>query len=183
MTEYTDLLFTTDEYHNIGPFRFPIFHDLTPGELKAISAIDKASATTQLASMELARKISRQEGISAKEALDVLAQASEPKNEELVYKYLPELAALSEQATDDIEILCQYGTVLMQLRGEVKLPGSDEYIKTPDWTAAQTDKIHRGMLTAMRAFVLWERDGWPTSGEQGGKDTPPTTTPKVKSST
>lgn len=182
MAKYTSLLFTTEQYHEIGPFRFPIFKDLTPGEIKAISAIEKASAQVNLGSMELARKIAKENGITNKQALEVLSNASAPENEELIYSYLPELTKLNEAAEDDIDTLVKYATVLMQYRGEVKLPGESEYIKTSDWTTEDTESVHRGVLQSMRQFILWERDGWPESEGAVGNE-PATTTPKVKTST
>jgi hypothetical protein len=182
MAKYTGVLFTAEQYHEIGPFRFPIFKDLTPGEIKAISAIEKASAQVQLGSMELARKIAKENSITNKQALEVLSNASAPENEELIYSYLPELTKLNEAAEDDIDTLVKYGTVLMQYRGEVKLPGEDAYTKTTDWTTEDTEGVHRGVLEAMRQFILWERDGWPNSEGTVGNE-PATTTPKAKTST
>ena len=182
MAKYTSLLFTTEQYHEIGPFRFPIFKDLTPGEIKAISAIEKASAQVNLGSMELARKIAKENGITNKQALEVLSNASAPENEELIYSYLPELTKLNEAAEDDIDTLVKYATVLMQYRGEVKLPGESEYTKTSDWTTEDTESVHRGVLQAMRQFILWERDGWPELEGTVGNE-PATMIRKAKTST
>jgi hypothetical protein len=182
MAKYTNLLFTTEQYHEIGPFRFPIFKDLTPGEFKAISAIEKASAQIHLGSMELAKKIGKENDITTKQALAVLSNASDPENEELIYNYLPELTKLKESSEDDIDTLVKYATVLMQYRGEVKLLGESEYAKTADWTTEDTESVHRGVLEAMRQFILWERDGWPEAEGVVGNE-PATTTPKVKTST
>lgn len=184
MAKYSGLLFTTEQYHEIGPFRFPIYKDLSPGEIKAITKIEKTTAAVQLKSMELAKKIAKEQGITNKAALELLANASDPENEELIYSYLDDLQKLNDSVEDDIIKLTQYGTLLMQFRGEVKLPGSDEYVKTPDWVEEDTEGVHRGVLEAMRQFILWERDGWPdpaAAEKEGNVQTP--ATQKAKTST
>ena len=43
MSQYTGLLFSADEYWPIGPFRFPIYKDLVPGEAKGIEALAESN--------------------------------------------------------------------------------------------------------------------------------------------
>ena len=40
MSKYASLLFSPTEYHEIAPFRFPIYRDLVPGEAKGIEGDD-----------------------------------------------------------------------------------------------------------------------------------------------
>lgn len=186
MAKYANLLFSAEEYYKIGPFRFPVYNDMTPGEVKAINAIEKTLSQSRLDSMELARKIAKENNMSNKEALDILANASDPNNEDIIYSYLPELTKINEAAEDDIDTLVKYCTVLMIHRGEVKLPNETEYQQTRDWTEEDTERVHRSVLQKMRQFIFWERDGWPAKEadlEEPVGNEPVTTIPKVKRST
>jgi hypothetical protein len=167
MAKYDGLLFAPDQYHEI-----------------AVVKIEKQSAEIQLKTMDLARKIATAEGIKPKEAMNILANASDEKNEDIIYKYLSELQALNDSAEEDIDKLISYATTLMQFRGQVKLTPDGAWEPTPDWAPEDTTKIHRKLLEEMRQFIIWERDGWPEDhpeGEVGNEPAAPT--PKVKTST
>jgi len=184
MAKYDGLLFAPEQYYEIGPFRFPVYKDLNPAEIKAVNKIEKQSAEIQLKTMDLARKIAKEENVTAKVAMNMLANASAPENEDIVYKYLDELQKLNDSAEDEIDKLSRYATTLMQFRGEVKLTADGEWQATTDWTAEDTSKIHRKLLEQMQQFILWERDGWPEDRPEGAVGNESAAqTPKAKTST
>ena len=53
MSKYS-ILFEAERFHEIGPFRFPVYEDLTPGEAKRIEAMNKLQSKSTYKSMRLA---------------------------------------------------------------------------------------------------------------------------------
>ena len=165
MSKYASLLFTTEEYHYIGPFRFPVFHDLLPGEAEQIELISKRQVKSSFKSLKLAKKIADAKGITPEAAMDLLGKVSEEENKHLLFDYAEELEAMQD---DDVSVIKQqkgFVTPFMAARGETKLPGTDEWVQTSDWNEADTNKTPQKLLGDIFTFIIWERDGWPTSEE------------------
>ena len=94
MSQYTGLLFSADEYWPIGPFRFPIYKDLVPGEAKGIEALAREQSKGTYASLKLAQRIAQDKKIPVKEAVELMSNANEQDNQELLFAYAEELEAL-----------------------------------------------------------------------------------------
>lgn len=185
MSKYS-ILFEADRFHEIGPFRFPIFEDLTPGEAKGIEALAKAQAKSTYRSMRLAKRIAADRGIEVKDALDILSEIGDEKHEKILFEYVEDIEALSEDSISATEQKIQYVTLFMKFRGEVKFPGEDIWTKTSDWTEEDTEAIlSKKVLDEIFQMILWERDGWPTETktESEGKEPVAVTPRRTRTST
>lgn len=163
MTKYQGILFHTDDYHIIGPFRFPIMKALLPGEVKGMKAHEKLAAQGSYEFMKLAKKIAKEKEIEPKEAMRMLREASDKDN--LIYEYIEEISTLNEKMPDETAQLLAFATLAMQFRGEVKLTPEAEYIRTPDWTLEDSEQIPMSMQRDIAQFLNWEANGWPTNYE------------------
>jgi len=161
------LLFPVDQYHEIGPFRFPIHNDLIPAEVTKIAAIEKVFTKGTYESMKLAKRIAKDRGITNKEAVALLQNPNEESNEGVVYDYIDEIQALNEAQGDNIAKLQAYALMLLQFRGQVKSPETGNWESTEDWNLEDTANIPTKLLNSMFDFIMWERDGWPTPGTEG----------------
>lgn len=166
MSKYATLLFAPEKYHEIGPFRFPVYHDLVPGEAKGIEVISRKQSRSTFASIKLAQRIAQDKGISTKDAINLLGNTTED-NQELLYDYAPELEELQKDSVGAIEQQIAFVTLFMQYRAEVKLPKSKEWQRTEDWTEADTEAMPSKTLEAIFRLIGWERDGWPEPDEAG----------------
>lgn len=176
MSKYASLLFAPEEYHEIGPFRFPIHKHLTPGESRTIEEITRKQTKSAFKSIKLAQRIGQDKGITTKAAMQLLENADKDENEDLLYDYVDELEKLQEAGVGPTEQKVSWVTPFMQYRGEVKLPPEGDWKQTSDWTEADTEKMPPQLLDEVFQLILWERDGWPTPGEEGnapeGEETP-----------
>ena len=170
MSKYTGLLFTADEYWPIGPFRFPIYKDLVPGEAKGIEAVARQQSRSTYASLKLAQRIAKDKDIPVKEAVELMSNANEEDNQELLYYYAEELEGLTNAGVSQVEQMADFATLCLRYRGEVKLPKQKDWKKTDDWTAEDTNQIPTKILQQIYEFVLWERDGWPEDKGEEGND-------------
>lgn len=176
MTEsrYTSLLFNTTEYHHIGPFRFPIYKDLLPGEAKAIEATNRAHAKDSFQSLKLVRTIAKKRGIKPSEAVALLGKLGESDNNELVFEFADELEENQRTGVSLVEQQAAMVTVFMQYRAEASFPASPEtWQKTTDWNERDTDMMPTKMMQEIVNFITWERDGWPKSGATEGNEPAP----------
>jgi hypothetical protein len=175
MSKYASLLFSPEEYHQIGPFRFPIYHDLVPGEAKGIEALGRKQSKSTFRSVKIAQRIAKDKGISVKEAIDLLSNSASD-DQELLYDYVNELEELQRDSIGAVEQQISFVTLFMQYRGEAKLPRSREWQKLDDWTEADTEAIPTKMMEDIFELITWERDGWPSSegndSEQEGSSPP-----------
>lgn len=169
MSKYASLLFSPEEYHEIGPFRFPIYHDLVPGESKKIEEITRRQSKSTFRSIKLAQRIARDKGISTKEAVALLSDANSKDNEDLLYDYADELEDLQTSGVGAVEQQVEFVTLFMRYRAEVKLPGSETWQAVSDWSEEDTDKMPSKLLEDVFTFILWERDGWPKDGAEGNE--------------
>jgi hypothetical protein len=172
MSKYASLLFSPEKYHEIGPFRFPIYHDLVPGEAKGIEAISRQQSRSTFSSIKLAQRIAKDKGISTKEAIDLLGSTSE-ENQELLYDYATELEELQRNAVGAVETQIAFVTLFMRYRAEVKLPKAKDWQRLEDWSEDDTEAMPNKLLEDVFRLISWERDGWPepeTEGKQEAKE-------------
>lgn len=160
MSKYASLLFSPEEYHEIGPFRFPVYHDLVPGEAKGIETISRKQSRSTFASIKLAQRIAKDKGISTKEAVELLGNTDED-NQDLLYDYAPELEELQRNSVGAVEQQVAFVTLFMQHRAEVKLPREKEWKRVSDWVEADTEAMPSKIMEDVFQLISWERDGWP----------------------
>lgn len=161
MSKYASLLFSPEEYHVIGPFRFPVYHDLVPGEAKGIEAVGRKQSKSTFRSIKLAQRISKDKGISTKEAINLLSDISE-ENQDLIYDYASELEEMQRDSAGAVEQQVALVTLFMRYRGEAKLPKSKDWQKLDDWTEEDTEAIPTRLMEEIFKLLTWERDGWPS---------------------
>lgn len=162
-SKYSQLLFKADEYVNIGPFRFPIFNDLTPGEARKIEELRKRNTEMLKATLQLAKKIAEEKGISTGKAYELLGNitAASGEDKELVYGYIDEMQRINDAQPSDLDDLAEYCTVVIQMRGELQdtsKPGL-QYIPLSDWTREDTDGVPRATLREIQDYMIREMNG------------------------
>lgn len=163
MSKYS-ILFEADKFHTIGPFRFPVFEDLTPGESRGMETINKRQSKNTYKSMKLAQKIARENKLKIKDALDVLGNIARESNQEYLFKYAEDVEELTNDALSELELKIEYVTIFMRCRGQAKLPPSTDWTAAPDWTSADTEALTSKRLNQIYDLITWERDGWPQEG-------------------
>lgn len=166
MSKYASLLFAPEKYHEIGPFRFPIYNDLVPGEAKGVEAISRKQSRSTFASIKLAQRIAKDKEITTKEAIDLLGNTGED-NQEILYDYASELEEMQRSSIGAIEQQVAFVTLFMQYRAEVKLPKAKDWQKIPDWTEADTEAMPTKLMEEVFQMITWERDGWPEPETEG----------------
>lgn len=164
MSKYASLLFSPEEYHEIGPFRFPIYHDLVPGEAKGIEEISRKQSRSTFKSIKLAQRVAKDRGISTKEAIDLLGNASD--DESLIYDYATELEDLQREGVGAVEQQVAFVTVFMKYRAEARLPKSKEWQQLSDWATEDTEAMPTKLMEDVFRLISWERDGWPVEGNE-----------------
>ena len=165
MSKYASLLFSPEEYHEIGPFRFPIYGDLVPGEAKGMEELTRSTSQNTFKSIRVAKSIAERKGITTKEAVQLLAEIGTGDTEEMVYEYAQELEELGANQFSEVEIQISFVTLFMQYRGEVQLNGKKKWEKTSDWQMEDTESMPKKMMEEIFQLVTWERDGWPKPGK------------------
>lgn len=173
MSKYASLLFPVDTYHEVGPFRFPIYKDLVPGEARKIEAIARKQSKSTFTSIKLAQRIARDHNITTKEAIDLISSKSDDGND-ILYNYADELQELQQNTVGAVEQQIEFVTLFMQYRGEVKLPESDSWSKIADWTMEDTEAMPQKLMEEVFRVILWERDGWPEDAEGNAEPSPET---------
>jgi hypothetical protein len=174
MSKYASLLFPAETFHTIGPFRFPIYKDLVPGEARKIEEIARQQSKSTFSSIKLAQRIAKDHNITTKEAIDLISSPGEDSSD-ILYDYVDELEELQRYTVSAVDQQVQFVTLFLQYRGEVKLPESDTWAPTADWTAEDTEAMPTKLMEEIFRLILWERDGWPTAE---GNDQAPPETPK-----
>ena len=177
MSKYS-ILFEAERFHEIGPFRFPVYEDLTPGEAKGAEQLNKRQSKSTYKSMRLAQKVAHDRKITLKEALVLLGNLADEENQDLFFKYAEEVEALSEDSLTLTEQKIAFVSLFMKFRGETKLPPSSTWTKTKDWEEADTESMPTKLLDGVFNLFMWERDGWPVEGNESEEVTKP---PKQKS--
>ena len=165
MSKYASLLFTPEEYHEITPFRFPIYHDLVPGEAKGIEALSRAQSKSTFKSLKVAQRIAKAKGIPTKEAVELLSNIGEGDGE-MVYEFAEELEELQNDASGTVKTQVAFVTLFMQYRAEAQINGKKKWEKLDDWTAEDTEAMPNAIMQQIFEFITWERDGWPQEGKK-----------------
>lgn len=165
MSKYS-ILFEAEKYYLIGPFRFPIFEDLTPGESRGMELINKRQSKNTYKSMKLAQKIAKDNKMKIREALDVLSNIATENNQEYLFKYADDVEELTNESLSELELKVEYVTIFMRYRGQVKLPPSEEWQPTTDWSTEDTEALTSKRLNEIFNLITWERDGWPQEGNE-----------------
>lgn len=160
MSKYASLLFPPDRYHEIGPFRFPVYEDLVPGEARGFEQLSKKQSRHTFNSIKLAQRIARDKGITTKEAVELLADTSEDK-QDIFYEYAADLDELQQLSMTQSEQKVTLATLIIQYRGEVRVSKGDKWQKLEDWTEVDTEKVPGKILDQIMQFMNWEKDGWP----------------------
>lgn len=182
MSKYASLLFSPEKYHEIGPFRFPIYNDLVPGEAKGIEELSRKQSKSTFRSIKLAQRIAKDKGITTKEAVDLLSQAGEEANQDLLYDYASDLEELQKDTIGAVAQQVAFVTLFMRYRGEAKLPGADDWAKLPDWSEADTEAMPSKVMEDVFSLLLWERDGWPEPDAGNAPEAEPEFSPPRKKS-
>lgn len=165
MSKYASILFSPEKYHEIGPFRFPVYNDLVPGEAKGIEALSRKQSRSTFASIKLAQRIAKDKEITTKEAIELLSNTGED-NQEVLYDYATELEEMQRNSIGAVEQQVAFVTLFMQHRAEVKLPKAKDWERIPDWSEADTEAMPTKLMEEVFQLITWERDGWP---EPAGK--------------
>ncbi len=172
MSKYASLLFAPDKYHEIGPFRFPIYNDLVPGESKGIEEITRKQSKSTFRSIKLAQRIAKDRGVSTKEALEILSQAGDEENQDILYDYASELEELQRENVGATEQQIAFVTLFMRYRGEAKLPRAKDWSKLEDWSEGDTEAMPTKLMHDVFRLITWERDGWPEPKAEGNDPEP-----------
>lgn len=171
MSKYSSILFGAESYEEIGPFRFPVWGELAPGEIRAIEELTRKETQSTFYSLKLAHKIATQENISEDEALKILGNLGDEKYKHYVYEYAEDLDLIQGASMTDLAKKIEYVSIFMKFRGEVKLTPDSEYIKTRDWTVNDTERIPGDMLQSIYDFCIRERDAKVTpEGDEAKKE-------------
>ena len=166
MSKYASLLFQPEKYHEIGPFRFPVYNDLVPGEAKVMDEITRENSQNTFKSISIAKKIASSKGISTKEAVELLSTIGQSEDtEDFVYEFAQELEDLNTGGLSDVELKITFVTLFMKYRGEVQLNGKKKWEKTDDWATDDTEAMPTSLMNDIHEFIMWERDGWPKPGK------------------
>lgn len=166
MSKYASLLFAPTEYHEIGPFRFPIYHDLVPGESRGIENISRQQSKSTFASIKLAQRIAKDKGITTKEAVELLSNTTD-ENQDLLYDYAADLEDLQKNSIGAVEQQIAFVTLFMQYRAEIRLPEDESWKRTDDWTESDTEAMPQKLMEDIFRLISWERDGWPQPESEG----------------
>lgn len=166
MSKYASLLFPVEEYYEIGPFRFPVYKDLVPGEAKGIENLSRKQSRSTFASIKLAQRIAKDKGVSTKEAVELLGNTTED-NQDILYDYASELEELQRNTVGAVEQQVAFVTLFMQYRAEVKLPRAKDWQRVEDWTEADTEAMPSKLMEDVFRLIGWERDGWPKPEAEG----------------
>ena len=174
MSKYASLLFSPDKFYEIGPFRFPIYNDLNPGEIEEIDKANRRQSKNAFKSIKLAQRIAADKGCTVKEAVEMLKNADENGVEDIMYSYGEELEELQDTNLSPVIQQVMYVTVFMQYRGQIRTP-EGEWKDCPDWTEDDTRRTPGKLLAKIFDLILWERDGWPPEGAEGNEPAQETT--------
>lgn len=163
MSRYSKLFFQEKEYHEILPFRFPIYKDLVAGEAEGVEDIARKQAQNTYSLLKIAKSVAKKRKISVKEALDLLSNTD--SDNEVLYEHAEELAEIQKESSTATEQQIEMVTLFLRYRGEVC--EDDSWTETRDWTREDTLQIPNKMLNDIFMFINWERNGWPEEDSQG----------------
>ena len=157
MSKYSKIFFGQKKYHDIQPFRFPIYNDLVAGEIEGIEALARKQASNTYALLKIAKDVAQKQDIPVQDALDALSDVD--SNQELLFEYVDELALIQTQGQSVSEMKIETVTFFMRYRAELK--ERNKWVQVPDWEMDDTREMPRRLLDDIYDFVDWERNGWP----------------------
>jgi|TARA_B100001564_G_C20634527_1_gene669017 hypothetical protein len=157
MSKYSKIFFGQKKYHDIQPFRFPIYNDLVAGEIEGIEALARKQASNTYALLKIAKDVAQKQDIPVQDALDALSDVD--SNQELLFEYVDELALIQTQGQSVSEMKIETVTLFMRYRAELK--ERNKWVQVPDWEMDDTREMPRRLLDDIYDFVDWERNGWP----------------------
>jgi hypothetical protein len=167
---YSSLLFSTQEYQEIGPFRFPVYNDLLPGEARAIEKVNRDNAKASFQTLKLAKAIAKKRGIKPSEAIQLLGELGNAEESDLVFEFADELEDNQRNGVSLVQQQADTVTAFMKFRGEVCFPDAPgEWVKTSDWTSADTDVMPTKLMEEVYNFISSERDGKSEAGNAKAK--------------
>ena len=161
MSKYSNVFFGKKEYHNIEPFRFPVYKDLVAGEIEGIETIARKQAKNTYSLLKIAKDVAQKRSIPVQEALDALSDVNE--NQEILYEYVDQLAEIQTQGQSASEQKIETVTLFMKYRAEYK--EKSKWVSTSDWEMEDTREMPSRLLDEIYEFVDWERNGWPEGEE------------------
>jgi len=161
MSKYSKLFFGQKTYHEIKPFRFPIYKDLVAGEIEGIEDLARKQAKNTYALLKIAKDVAEKKDIDIQEALDALSDINQ--NQDLLYDYVDELADIQTEGQSVSEQKIMTVSLFMRYRAELK--ERSKWVQVPDWDEADTREMPRRLLDEIFEFVDWERNGWPEDVE------------------
>jgi hypothetical protein len=170
MSKYASILFEPSKFHQIGPFRFPIYNDLVPGEAKGIEEIGRKQSKSTFRSIKLAQRIAKDKGITTKEAVNLLGEAGNDENQEILFDYATDLEELQRDTLGATEQQIAFVTLFIRYRGEVKLPRTKDWTRLSDWTDEDTESMPSKTMEDVFKLLTWERDGWPEPEAEGNDE-------------
>jgi hypothetical protein len=152
-----DYLFESQS-REIGPFRFPVYNDLTVQEAEAFDRSEVKSAETRWSMVSLARRIAVEQGITDEQAIALLMQPQDDSQIDMLLGYAAHVQLLMESAVTPQQLQKQLVTVMIRCRGEVR--GRDGGWQRADgWTEDDTGRLSRAFLTELWEFLSTERNG------------------------
>jgi len=163
MSRYSKFFFQEKEYHEILPFRFPIYKDLVAGEAEGVEDIARKQAQNTYSLLKIAKAVSKKKKISIREALDLLSNTD--SDNDILYEHAEELAEIQKDSTTVAEQQIEMATLFLRYRGEIQEEG--EWTVTSDWSRADTLLMPSRMLISIFEFINWERNGWPEADSEG----------------
>lgn len=164
MSKYSKLYFGEKVYHDIEPFRFPVYKDLVAGEAEGVEEVARKQASNTYGLLKIAKSLAAKKDIPVKEALNLLGTADGVEDDEHIYEYIEELSAIQSESTNVAEQKILMVTLFMRYRAEVKERG--KWSLLPDWTEEDTRSMPSRMLDSIFEFIGWERNGWPEDTEE-----------------
>jgi hypothetical protein len=163
MSRYSKLFFKEKEYHEILPFRFPIYKDLVAGEAEGVEDIARKQAQNTYSLLKIAKAVSKKRKISVKDALELLSNTD--SDNEVLYEHAEELAEAQKDSSTVAEQQIEMVTLFLRYRGEVQ--EGEEWVETRDWTREDTLLVPSKLLNDIFEFINWERNGWPSEADEG----------------
>lgn len=183
MSKYASLLFGPEKYYEIGPFRFPVYEDLVPGEAKYVEEYSKKQSKATFKSLKLAQRIAKDKDISTKEAVALMSEIGKSEDSDLVYEYADEIEDLQSQGVNATEQKIEFVTLFMRFRGEAMI-SNNEWTALKDWDRADTEGMPTKLMDQVFQMMMWERDGWPAHEDvEGNAEMAKKSSPQKKSST
>lgn len=178
MSKYASLLFAPEKYYEVGPFRFPVYEDLVPGEAKRVEEYSKKQSKATFKSLKLAQRIAKDKEITTKEAVALMSEIGQTEDSDLIYEYADAIEDLQNQGINATEQKIEFVTLFMRFRGETKLTDG-EWTKLKDWERTDTESMPTKLLDKVFEMMMWERDGWPAHTDvEGNEEAPKKSSPQ-----